>query len=1042
MEADRIWKISQTSSANLQSRKQVLNENYREDFIPDGDDAPHAIILIFSKEGYPLPAFTRDKPFLKLHDDPALMAFLQASVVDMVVYGRRSPTDRCNIFEDIYPAFQEQKYILREYDTDSGSLSLNRCEEISMAGFLPNSFQLGVPSAGKRNNCNSGFTPILEKHLDDLEAGAGRVDVDMDDSLQQECAPRTNDPSIYAAVGNKEVEGLMSQARDDGSCPAGEDDMEVSGPRGDADIEDDVDLDRTVSILSASFSEHVTMQEEEDWESTSHFQSDWKDSIRTHQNPLIPAEVLDDGRVQTWFMYVINYVNQMLNHYYCRICEHWYGVMALDELQRPNIAKKTGELKTGDKLRSSKSRNKALILGHYQSSLHQTTIRHLKRRKIAAVMVKLEMAQRKSNEEVAWGPTVCLMRSSYFAIKANLPFNSFPRLLELQTLNGIDCGTVHNTYHGVKAAAASISKGMHKKTVQKLIRDDIPLALISDESTSKSQTKYMVILIQTMEDDIPVLYLYRNIEITTILTSADKLLAYMTDAFEEDGLTETMKRNLVSFASDGASVMKSLAKLLDQFTDTRLVPVHCMGHRIQLALNFLKKKRYHHQFEQIINKVHTYYSEPKKRNHYLQTGKGMGVKLVKLRRIIEVRWLPSEVGAISSFMRVFEVIYADLELIANDFDDFDAKGRAQAAKLRATIGNPRFLQYLNFFRDLTQLLSNWNLFVQRRNGVLFEQARKITEVLAELAVLKDPQNVRNLPDGTHYHLEDFYQSLTCTLEDGVYHADSPNGPCREEQMEAATEIIYKENSVLREMNSDAEVDEDDNDEVFDGKSLTGKPILELVLNHVRVEIITKLIEEIESYFPKGETDAFAVFDINLFPTNKLDFLDYGVEDVGKVAEMLDYNKETIVEEWRDLMGFLSQQDGICNEKKRPKNSAMFWSDILRNVVEGSDLSATMVRFLRHIMAIPVGSSDAESSFSILKHLINDRRTNLLPPQVQDSLRIRINGKDQLTEVDALQMAKDFVADGHDRADIITRRRGPKPKEQDDEKTFRGRSKMF
>ena len=73
------------------------------------------------------------------------------------------------------------------------------------------------------------------------------------------------------------------------------------------------------------------------------------------------------------------------------------------------------------------------------------------------------------------------------------------------------------------------------------------------------------------------------------------------------------------------------------------------------------------------------------------------------------------------------------------------------------------------------------------------------------------------------------------------------------------------------------------DEVVDGKGVVGKPIHQLVLKTVRVEIVDTLIAEIKSYFPRGETDALSVFDINLFPTDKLDYPDYGVEEVGQVA---------------------------------------------------------------------------------------------------------------------------------------------------------------
>ena len=1043
VEADRTWKISQ-GSVYLQSRKQVLNEDYLNDFVPNSDEAPHAVMLIFSNNEYHIPEITKDRPYVKLYDDPSLMTYLQNSIVDMVIYGRYAPSDHCNIFEDLYPGFRGKRYILREYDSAGGSLSLNRCEEGQMIGFLPSSWQLGIPSPGRRNPCDSGFNPIMEKHLDELQVERGRVEVDADDSLAMECPPRTNEPNIYAAIGSEEVDRLMDSSQAGPSCPAADESMEMSIPRGDDDIQDDLDLERVSATLQNSFGLEVQVPEEEDYESTSHFDNGWKYLVQTYQSIIMPVDLLEEVEVKSWFVYAVNTVNRLLSTYYCRTCEFFYGEMLFDEVYRPDIAKKSGHLEGGDDKRTALFKNRATILGHSKSAIHRMIVRNLKRRKIARIMFALELAQKKSNEEADLGPTLCLIRSAYFTFKANLPFDKFPRLIELQVLNNADCGTILHGKYAVRSAGSLISSDIHGKLLDKVRNDDIPLGLISDESTSKNQVKYMVLLIQTMESDVPVVYFYRNIEIKTVFTSAEKLFKYIKDAFEEDGLLETMRRNLVSFSSDGASVMKSLAKLIDAFTDTLLYAVHCFGHRIQLALNFLNSYRYHLDMVQIMNRAHTYYGEPKKLNHYRQTGRAMGVKTLKLKNIIEVRWLPSATSTLSTFMRVFHVIYRDLELISDDYSgDFDAKGRAQAANFRATIGHPRFLQYISFFRDLAQPLSDWTLFVQRRNGVLFEQARKTTQII---------NKIKEMENSNGYHLRTFYEALVCTFDNGtVFHKESADGPCREDQMEGANELIYGENSVLQAIEPMEDNGGDADEQPIRQKKISGKPIHQLQLKTVRTEMVRKLTAELESYFPRGQTDAMSVFDISLFPTDRMDFLEYGIDKVGIVAEQLGYDKETIIEEWQGLMTVFSQQAWMCKKDDRPSDSSMFWSDILRNSHEGVDLGDTMIRFLRHIMAIPVGSSDAESSFSYLKHIMHDRRTNLGSDALEDSMRIRINAKEDLTEVDAVALAKKWIAKGHKRPDDLGQEQkgGRKAavkkfdfQKDRTERKFTGRSKMF
>lgn len=328
--------------------------------------------------------------------------------------------------------------------------------------------------------------------------------------------------------------------------------------------------------------------------------------------------------------------------------------------------------------------------------------------------------------------------------------------------------------------------------------------------------------------------------------------------------------------------------------------------------------------------------------------------------------------------------------------------------------------------------------------MLFDQSRKRKKVMDHLV------EMYNLNE---YHLRQFYEDLTCTLEDGVYHKDSPNGPCLEDQLEAAREVIYKENNMLQSVQSEDTVDPAEEEQVVDGKKITGKPIHELVLGSVRTEIISTLREELDSYFPMGDTDDFSVFDINEFPTERTDYLEYGLEKVGRIAEKLEYDKEVITEEWAQLMTYFSQQGYMCNKNERPSDSAMFWSDVLRNVAGEGYFGDTLIRFLRHIMAIPVGSSDAEASFSILKHILYDRRSTLAPAPLEDSMRIRMNGNKNPKEVDFVRYAKKWIERGHRRPEEpikVSRLGRPGPADEERvhyqkdrrERKFRGRSKMF
>ena len=50
-----------------------------------------------------------------------------------------------------------------------------------------------------------------------------------------------------------------------------------------------------------------------------------------------------------------------------------------------------------------------------------------------------------------------------------------------------------------------------------------------------------------------------------------------------------------------------------------------------------KQKRYHKELEAILNLLHTFYSDHKKATHYHATGKYLDVKVLRLKKIFDIR---------------------------------------------------------------------------------------------------------------------------------------------------------------------------------------------------------------------------------------------------------------------------------------------------------------------------------------------------------------------------------------------------------------------
>ena len=161
-----------TSDPNIKFRRKfdkTKGQPLLTSFIGNGNRCINAIVLVFNKEGKELQdlELNPNHPFLKLNDN--LIKIINANLIDMVVYGRRAPFDKCTIYERLAPTLSGRKYTLREYDVESdkeNDNTLNRCT-INTDTIVPEAFKLGTATPGADNDC-SGAHFILEEHTSQL----------------------------------------------------------------------------------------------------------------------------------------------------------------------------------------------------------------------------------------------------------------------------------------------------------------------------------------------------------------------------------------------------------------------------------------------------------------------------------------------------------------------------------------------------------------------------------------------------------------------------------------------------------------------------------------------------------------------------------------------------------------------------------------------------------------------------------------------------------------------------------------------------------
>lgn len=95
------------------------------------------------------------------------------------------------------------------------------------------------------------------------------------------------------------------------------------------------------------------------------------------------------------------------------------------------------------------------------------------------------------------------------------------------------------------------------------------------------------------------------------------------------------------------------------------------------------------------------------------------------------------------------------------------------------------------------------------------------------------------------------------------------------------------------------------------------------------------------------------------------------------------------------------------------NALTFWSQFLKtNHIVRTDKTRELIYT---ILVLPIGTAEAERGFSIMNHILTSRRLRLTPAHIDDLLRIRINGPENLEEFAASKYASIWVRN-HKRSD--------------------------
>lgn len=186
-----------------------------------------------------------------------------------------------------------------------------------------------------------------------------------------------------------------------------------------------------------------------------------------------------------------------------------------------------------------------------------------------------------------------------------------------------------------------------------MIKKEKLCSIILDGSDDRRGRHFLSVSIFHYIGDVPESFFYRVIDVSNNMT-AQGLLASLSEAFEQDGLTLYMKKLLFGIATDGASVIATKKNSFDSLLKKHLnrndiVSIWCAAHKLNHITSHLRWPTLIGptitRIETFINRIAGFYHGSKMLSHLKLTANSYVRNRPSLSIHVPSRWMASETRA-------------------------------------------------------------------------------------------------------------------------------------------------------------------------------------------------------------------------------------------------------------------------------------------------------------------------------------------------------------------------------------------------------------
>ena len=906
-----------------------------------------------------------------------LEAYIMTNLVDLVIVKGASVPNLCR---ELNRRFQSAVGCRKISYVDSPShvdfqnhlLSLSNCANLYGAFQFP-SYQAGEETAGRKNDCSGGSSQNIEK--EDKSACADFCSNDDSGIDQTSCDIQEQDDNL---VMHQILHNYHHNEEDHTK------DCLISPDINNEMAKIDTKLEVQVSRKRKFFEAFIPNYDDSQWDFSDSFNEDWLVSIERDQPKLIPLEEFKAAK--DWIEYLPNKAAPRLSRIRCKLCHLNVPKYARDRNFKSAFANDEGELRIR---LGGPHGNKQAIKDHAKNPTHHKIKERMKEDQVCNAYDGLVYF-----EERDLIVTTQVMRTVYVGVKKlSASFSSIEHLIQHMIASGVTMGTNCQSRTAITNMVSSISNTMHNRLKKVINEGTKPLTLIVDSSTDVSKKDILAVLIRTLEDDVPVTYFYGFVQL-----KADGRAIVQTECilkrFLKDGTYDAIKRRIISFVSDGASVMqgkwKGMATLLRKEFGNQLVSVHCGNHRLELAFGHsMDQFESFKRLEQQANKLYSFYSIANKKRYgklmeFLEENQ---LEEFNIHYVFKIRWVDSHRAVIKKiYDHQSEIIGHLKEMISNEDKkrsllakkkDQHSSTAKKATSLLKFYSNKNVILTTTYQLDVQATFSKISKVFQNNDECIIGFAHAKSDIVENLHKLRDPSNG---PETAK-----FLNTAIC--------GGAPCGTM--DNFEQSTRIQWR-GITLEDLFVRGMCGYDDFPK----------------LSEIYLEYLEKIEEYMQQYFPDVKIMHFDLLDNREWEARNWTYQDMKTKMEGIMSVLQLRKPATILKELIGIMTIVKSRANWCVIKA--SKPTWFWSKILKDV--DIQMSNDLRVIIEAALAIAISSSDAERIFSLMNYCKDKHRSCLSVPHTEDIVRMKKNGPDpRITKMDAYSI--DYIQ-SHGRCDPL------------------------